>query len=67
MDVRRRGRKSVLITNLIVHRGIANIFDQTPQFIRVLDVVEKTRNLPLIHQWLEFPENIFQFPGIPYL
>lgn len=67
MDVRHGGGESALITNLIVHRGFANIFDQTTKFIRIPDVVEKTFNLPLIHQWFEFLENVFQFPGIPCL
>jgi hypothetical protein len=65
MDVRHGGSESFLIANLIVHHGITNIFDQTTQFIRILDVVEKAPNLPLIRQWLEFPENIFQFPDDP--
>jgi hypothetical protein len=66
MDVRHGGSESVLIANLIVHRGIANIFNQATQFIRILEVVEKTLNLPLICQWLEFLENTFQFPDDPF-
>ena len=57
----------VLITNLIFHHGIANVFDQTGQFIRILDVVEKSLNLPLLCQWFEFLENFFEFPKDPCL
>jgi hypothetical protein len=58
-DVRHSGSVSVLIANLIVHHGITNVFDKTTQFIRILDVVEKAFDLPLICQWLEFLENVF--------
>ena len=54
-----------LITNLVFHHGIANVLDQTVQFTRILDVVEKTFNLPLICQWLEFSESFFEFPKDP--
>ena len=54
MDLRHVGGEFYLITNLVIHHGIANIFDQTAQFIRILDVVEKALNLPLFCQWLEF-------------
>jgi hypothetical protein len=67
MDVRHGGSEPVLIAHLIVHHGITNVFDQTTQFIRILDVVEKALNLPLICQWLEFLENVFQFPDDPCL
>ena len=50
-----------MITNLIFHHGIANVFDQTSKLIRILDVVEKSLNLPLLCQWLEFLYNLFEF------
>jgi len=65
MDVRHGGSESVLIANLVVHHCITDIFDQTTQLIRIPDVVEKALNTPLICQWLEFLENIFQFPDDP--
>ena len=65
MDVRRGGSEFVLTTNLIVHHSITNIFDQTAKFIRILDVVEETLRDPLLCQWLELLEDIFQFPNDP--
>ena len=53
--------------NLIFHHSIADVFDQTTQFIRILDVVEKSLSLPLLCQWLEFSENFFEFPKYPCL
>jgi len=58
VDVRHGGSEFVLIANLIVHDSITNIFDQTAELIRILDVVEETFNLPLLCQWLQFTENI---------
>ena len=64
----RHGRSGfVLVTNLIIHHSIADIFDQTIQFVRILDVVEETLDLPLLCQWLEFSENFFQPPNDPCL
>ena len=57
MDVKHGRNESGLIANLIVHHCIANIFDQTTQFIRILDVVEKAFDPPLIGQRLEFLES----------
>ena len=54
MDLRHVGGDFVLTTNLVVHHGITNIFNQTTQLIRILDVVEKSLNLPLLCQRLEF-------------
>ena len=67
MDVRHGESESILATNLIVHHGIANIFNQATQFIRVLDVVEEALNLPLLCQWLKLSSNAFQFPNNPRL
>jgi len=49
-------------TYLILHHRIADILNQTIKCTRIIDVVEKTLNRPLLCQWLEFSENIFQFP-----
>ena len=54
--------KFVLTTNLVFHHRIANVFDQTAQFIRILDIVEKSLDLPLLCQRLEFLENLFKLP-----
>jgi len=65
MDVRHEGSEFVLITNLIVHHSITNIFDQTTKFIRILDIVEETLSAPLLCQRLKFLENVSQFPNDP--
>ena len=52
---------------LVLHHYIADIFDRTPKFTRIIDVVEKTLDLPLLFQWLELSENISQFPNDPCL
>ena len=52
-------------THQIVHHCITNIFNQAAKSIRILDVVEKTFNFALLHQRLEFLENLFQFPDNP--
>jgi len=59
MDVMHGESECILIANLIVHYRIADIFDQTTQFICIADVVEKPLNLPLTRQWLEFFVDIF--------
>jgi len=37
-------------TYLIFHHCIADIFNQTAKFTRIIDIVEKTLNLPLFFQ-----------------
>jgi len=49
--VRRKENELVLITNLIVHHGIANVFNQTNKFVRSLDVSEESLDVPLLHEW----------------
>jgi hypothetical protein len=66
LDVRYRDGSFFLITNLIFHHHIPDVFDQTTQLIRILDVVEKSLNLSLLCQWLEFPDNFFEFPKDPW-
>ena len=44
-------------TNLVIHDGIAGVFDQTAQFIRIHDVAEEALDLPLARQWSEFADN----------
>ena len=46
---------------------ITNTLNQTGKFIRILDVVEKTLNLPLTLQRLEFSKNSLQVPNSPCL
>jgi len=67
MDVRRGRSEFVLVTDLVVHHNIADIFDQAVQFIRILDVAEETLDLPLFCQLFEFSENVFQSPDDPCL
>ena len=50
-------------TYLILHHCIPNIFDKASKFICILDIFEKALDPSLVQQWLEFPENIFQFPN----
>jgi len=52
---------------LPLHHCIADIFDRTAKFTRIIDVVEKTLDLPLLFQRLEFSENMSQFPNDPCL
>jgi len=52
---------------LILHHRIANIFNQTSQFVRILDVGEKALDHSLVFQRLEFSDNVFQFPNNPSL
>ena len=49
-------------TNLIIHDGIADVLDQTAQFIRVLDIFEKPLGDPLRRQWSEFFECLSELP-----
>ena len=67
LNVRYWGGGFFLITNLIFHHHIADIFDQTTQLIPILDVVEKPFNLPLLCQRLEFSKNFVEFPKDPCL
>ena len=53
--------------NLIVRDGVASIFNQTAQFIRIRDVVEKAFGLPLLCQRFQLADNLIQFPGEPCL
>ena len=61
------GNEQFANTYLIPHHRIANIFDQTSEFIRILDVGEKALDLPLVFQQLELSENLLQFPSNPSL
>ena len=65
-DVRDK-RPFRLRTDLIVHDGIADVFDKTAQFIRIHDVVEEALGLPLACQWFELAGNFLQFPNEPCL
>jgi len=46
-------------THLILYHSIANILNQTPEFIRVLDIVEKTLNVSLLFQWGQISTGAF--------
>ena len=52
---------------LILHHRVADILNQTAKFTRIINVVEKTLNLPLLCQRLEFFENFSQFSNDPCL
>jgi len=66
IDVRHEGNKFTLTTDLVVHYGIMDIPNQTTEFICILDVVKESLNIPLLCQWIEFLENVFQFPNSPF-
>ena len=55
------------MTNLIIHHGIADILDQTAEFVRILGVAQKTFHFYLLFEWLEFSEDVFQFPNGLYM
>lgn len=56
-----------MVTNLVVHHGISNVFNQTPEFIRILDVVQKTDHLAFPSSHAKFSENVIQLPDGPKL
>ena len=49
-------------TNLIIHHGVTNIVGQTGQCLRILNVVEKTRDFSAFCQRFQVSEGLFQFP-----
>ena len=63
MCVRYEGNEHSQITNLITHHSITDAISQTHEFICILGIVEESLNLPLLSQWIEFSEDIFQFPN----
>ena len=64
-DVRNNESKSFGSTNMIVHQCMANIFHQTVNFLRILGVAEKAREItPGCHQAHSLA-NLLQFPGDP--
>ena len=67
MGVRHEDNEPTQTTNLIVHCSITDLSNQTTKLVRILDIIEKAFSLPLFCQWLEYLENIFQFPGGPCL
>ena len=56
-----------LRANLIFRDGIASVFNETAQFIRIHDIGEEAFDLPLVCQWFEFADNLIQFPNEPRL
>ena len=66
VDVRREANKLVLVTNLVVHHGVANIFNQANKFVRILDVAEESLDVPLFRQWGQITKNASQFPSSPH-
>ena len=64
-DVRRGGKKLISNANLVVHDGVANVFDHASEFVCVLDVVEEILDVPLLLQRGQNLKNVFQFPASP--
>ena len=54
-----------LNTDLIIHHSIANVPNQTPEFLGVLGIVEETLNVPLLGQQLKSLKNVLQFATNP--
>jgi len=50
-------------THLIIHHSIVNTPNQITEFICIVWSVKETLNIPLLGQWFEFLEDIFQFPN----
>jgi hypothetical protein len=50
-----------LRTNLIIHHGVADIFDQAVKFIHILGAVEKPRDPASLFQWGEVPNDVIKF------
>ena len=67
VNVRDGENDSYADTNLIIHDRIADVFSQTTKFIRIFDIGEETRDLPLARQWFQLMENIFKCPSNPRL
>jgi hypothetical protein len=65
-NVRNENDEFVLTTNLIIHHGIADMFNQIAKDICILDIVQKAFHLRLFFQWLELSEDFFQFSNNPY-
>ena len=67
MDIRYEDGELGLTTNLVVHYSIMNISNHTIEHICILDIGKESLNLPLLCQWNELLENLFQFPNSLYL
>ena len=52
-------------TNLIIHRGSADIFDQVTESIRTCGPAQECCDRPLIFQRGEVPDDTVKFPGSP--
>ena len=52
----------ILRTNLIVHHGITDIFNQATKFIHILSTIQEPCDFPPFCQWDEVLENTIQFP-----
>ena len=63
MKVRYEGNELGLTTNLIVHYSILDISNHTTEHVCILDIGDKSLNLPLLCQYNEFLENLLQFPN----
>jgi len=49
-------------TNLIIHHGVTDIFDQAAKFSHILGAVEEPRDFASLCQRDEILEDIIQFP-----
>ena len=52
-------------TNLIIHRGGTDIFDQATKFIHTRGAFQEFRDPLPIFQWGQIPENLVEFPSVP--
>ena len=60
-DEFRPSPKGALGTNLVIHHGVTNVVGQARQYIRILDVVEETRDFASLRQRLQIDESLVQF------
>ena len=63
MCVRCESNELIPITNLIAHHSITDSINETSKFICILSIIEESYNVSLLCQWIEFLENVVQFPN----
>ena len=50
---------------MIVNQGVADIFHQTVELLRILGVAEKFREITSGYDWVHSLANVLQIPGDP--
>ena len=52
-------------TCLIFHHCVANILNQAPKLVRIVNVIEEALSFPLFFKWTQSLTNVLQFPTDP--